>query len=316
MKTKTIMKSLLVAATIGLIFTGCKKTADTKPDIADDLAQQSLSATDQSRIESESNQSLDDVNSVIDGISATRSVASFACNVTIDSSLASTGFIKLTFNGNNCANTKSRTGVISVQLPYNSVTQTVTKWHVAGSTITLTYLNYKVTNLSDNKSLTFNGTHSVTNVNGGRLINITPGNPIVHKIRAGMQLTFDDGTQRTWSVARTRTFSIASNILSTQLTGDTTINNYSNVAMWGINRAGENFSISITTPVIENIFGGTCLYKPLSGVRVHHKAAREITVTYGVDANGVAEAPGNCPYGYKFNWTNANGVAKQVIKQY
>ena len=315
MKRKKIMKSLLVAAAIGLAFTACKKKSDTTPAI-DDAAQQALSASDQSRVETESNQSLDEANAALDGISSTRSATSFPCNATVDSSAKAAGLIKLHYNGNNCANTKSRTGEIDIQLPYNSSTNTVTRWSVAGSSITLTYINFKVTYLSDNKSLTFNGTHSVTNVNGGRLINITAGNPIVHKVRANMQLTFDDGTQRTWSAARTRTFSIANNIISTQITGDTTINSYTNVSMWGINRAGESFVISITTPVVENILGGTCLYEPLSGVRVHRKITRELTVTYGVDASGNPVATGTCPYGFRLNWTNAQGVAKQVIRQY
>jgi hypothetical protein len=317
MKTKKIMKSLVVVAAMGLMFAGCKKNEDATPTPAqttDDSNQQAVSASDQSNVESESAKSLDDANSVMDGSSAFRTGSS-PCNVTIDSSAKSTGSLKMTFTGNDCDNNRSRSGSIYIQLPYDTATHQVTRWHTAGATATITYVNYKVTNLADNKSLTINGTHSVTNVNGGRLTTLTTGS-IIHKVRGNMQLTFDDGTQRTWNIARTRTFSNTAGVLSDEVTGDTTVNNHSNVAMWGTNRAGESFAISITTPVVVNIAGSSCLHKPLSGVRVHHGLARELTVTYGVDANGVAVASGTCPYGFKLNWTNLKGAAKEIIRAY
>lgn len=316
MKTNRTMKFILVAATIGLTFTACKKNEDATPITADDMLQQSQSAADQTRMENESNSSMDEVSSIVDGIGQVKSMQTIGCNVIVDSSAAATGLITLTFNGTNCDATRSRTGVITVQLPYNNNTQTVTRWHEVGCTLTLTYINFAVTRLSDNKTFTFNGTHSVTNVNGGRLAEITSGSPIVHKVRANMQLTFDDGTSRTWSAARVRTFTLSNNVLSTSVVGDTAVSGYSSVAEWGINRAGENFACSITTPVVVNLAGSTCLNKPLSGVRVHHRLVHEITVTYGVDANGNAVTNGDCPYGFKANWTNAHGVAKQVVKAY
>ena len=321
MKTKKTIKHLvdavLVAAIMGLIFTGCKKSSNSTVSPIDDSPAQALSASDQSRVEEESNQSMDDVNSAMEGVSTTRSAQAFSfascANISVDTSQAATGLIVLNYNGNNCANTKLRSGSISIQLPY--INGSVVRWHVQGASITLTFNNYKVTRLSDNKSLTLNGTHTITNVSGGVIATITSGTPRVHKIRANMQLTFDDGTNRTWQAARTRTFTIANNIISEQIVGDTTVSNYNNVAMWGTNRAGTNFYISIPTPVVENILGGTCLYKPLSGVRVHNGIAHPITVTYGVDTNGNAVTSG-CPYGWKANWTNGQGVAKQVIVSY
>lgn len=322
MKTKKTIKHLvdaaLVAAIMGLIFTGCKKSSNSTVSPVDDSPAQALSASDQSRVEDETNQSMDDVNSAIEGVSTTRSAQAFSfascAHITIDSTSAATGLIVLNYNGNNCANTKFRLGSISVQLPY--INGAVVRWHNQGASITLTFNNYKVTRLSDNKSITLNGTHTITNVSGDVIATITPGSPRIHKIRANMQLTFDDGTNRTWQAARTRTFNIANNIITDQITGDTTVSNYNNVAMWGVNRAGTSFYTSIPTPVVENILGGTCLlYKPLVGVRVHNGIAHPITVTYGVDTNGNPVTSG-CPYGYKANWTNGQGVAKQIIVSY
>jgi hypothetical protein len=53
----------------------------------------------------------------------------------------------------------------------------------------------------------------------------------------------------------------------------------------------------------------------MSGIRVHHGVVRELTVTFGVDASGNAVTSG-CPYGYKLNWTNQNGIPKEVILSY
>ncbi len=312
---KTIFGSITAIVLLGAFITGCKKSnGPTQVSPIDDATQQSVTAGDQSKIENETNQCMDDANTALQGISTTRGVESFPfCNITIDSSQKATGLIVLNYNGNNCDNTKSRSGSISIQLPYNG--STVTRWRVQGAKITLTFNNYKVTNLIENKSLTLNGTHSITNVSGGVVADLlTNPNSIVHKVRANMVLTFDDGTNRTWGAARTRTFSISNSIISASIAGDTAVSGYSNTAMWGTNRIGETFEISIPTPVVFNIYGGTCLYRPLSGVRILNGLAHVLTVTYGVDANGNAAT--GCPYGYKANWINGQGVAKQIIKPY
>ncbi len=313
---KLIFRSFVAIIFAFSVITGCKKKDDVVAPVAvDDAALQTESANDQSNVENESNLAMDDANTALQGVSATRDMESFNfCNITIDSSQMATGLIVLTYTGNNCDNTRLRSGSISIQLPY--INGAVKRWKVLGAEVTLTFNNYKVTRLSDNKSLTLNGTHSVTNVNGGLIPDLlTVATPIVHKIRANMVLTFDDQTNRTWGAARIRTFSIANNIISCAVTGDTAINSYTNVAMWGTNRHGDSFSISIPTAVVFNVYGGTCLHKPLSGVRVLNKLTHEITVTYGVDVNGAAVTSG-CPYGWKANWINGQGVAKQIVRSY
>jgi len=316
METKKIISRSFIAMLFTCaVITGCKKSDDgSAPKPMDDMLQQSESANDQSRVENESNLCMDDANSALQGVSTTRNLESFSfCNIIVDSSQKAIGIIVLNYVGNNCSNTRLRSGSITIQLPY--INGVVTRWKELGASITLTFNNYKVTDLSSGKSLIFNGTHTVINVNGGLLINITSGNPIVHKIRANMELTFDDGTNRTWGAARTRTFTVANNTVSASVTGDTTIDNYNNIAMWGTNRNGVSFDIAITTPVVYDVFGGSCLFKPYSGVRVHYKLAHVITVTYGVDSNGDPVTSG-CPYGWRANWVNGQGVAKQVVKPY
>jgi hypothetical protein len=317
MKTKKTMKYLLIVAIIGIVFVSCKKNKDTTVAPVDEAPAQSLAAADQTNVENESNACLDEANSALQGVS-TRSADAFSfpscAHISVDTTNASIGKLVLTYNGNNCANTRYRTGSITIQLPYSA--PNLIRWHVAGATVTITFNGYTVKRLSDNKSLTFNGSHSITNVSGGLLVNITPSSPKIHKIRANMQLTFDDGTTRTWNVARTRTFTLTDTIVSEKITGDTTVGGYNSVAMWGVNRAGNNFYTSVTTPVVADIFGGTCLYRPRTGVRVHYGLAHPITVTYGIQSNGNPTPAGTCPDGYKVTWTNGQGASVQIIKSY
>jgi len=321
MKKQTIFRSLIAIAFIGSMTVGCKKNDTTTTTPADDTQQQATSADDENRVQTESDQALDDANTAIqlvptasgrlDGIEG--GGINPICNTTIDTTNKASGIIKIIYNGLNCDGTKSRTGNIKIQL--SSPGGNVTKWKTQGATLTLTFDTLKITRISDGKAITLNGTHSITNVNGGLIKNITAAGTVVHQIRGNMMITFDDGTNRTWAVTRTRTYSIANNILSVSLSGDSTIGTFNHIAMSGINRAGEKFSISINTPIFSNIFGGTCLYKALSGQRVFNGIAHPLTVNYGVDANGVAEVSG-CPYGYQLSWTNAAGVAKTKVVAY
>lgn len=323
MKTKNlILKSFIAILFAGFIIAGCKKKEVTTPapppvtTTNDGTPEQTQRACDQSNTGNESNQVMDDANSAMGGVSTTRGVQQY-CNMTIDSSQKAIGKLILNYNGPDCFNTKNRTGSIEIQLPYNSVTQHVTRWSVAGATATITFVNYKVTYLSNNKSITFNGTHSMTNVNGGGVIQLYLGTPIIHKIRANMQLTFDDSTSRTWRAAEIQTLSSVSGSGQVKATiiGDTTMGGHSNVAFWGINRMGDSFIVDNPTPFSYNVYGFPCLFKPLTGVFIYYGITHSITLTYGVDSNGNIVTAG-CPTSYKFSWLDAQGATQQVVLPY
>ena len=320
MKAKLIIHSSLMAIlAISLTFTSCSKKDDTDITTVDDTNEQGTNASDESRFQAESEQGADDANAVIQGIPTVSGKtdglsAINLCNASIDTTQKSIGLIKITYSGNNCAGTKSRSGSISIQFPYD-VSNGVTKWKTAGCKISLTFEHFKVTRLSDNKSLTIDGSKSISNLNGGLLKHITPGATIIHSMRGNMNVTFDNGTQRQWQIARKRSFSLTGTTLIATLYGDTTIGTNTAIATWGTNRVGDNFFITIPTPIVIAAYGSSCLYEPKSGVRVFKGIKREMTVTYGVNADGT-KSMADCPYGYKLNWTNVKGVMKQVIKPY
>ncbi len=321
MKTKNVMKSLMILTVSALLFTGCKKKENVEPENpATETAK--VNAADQSTVDQQSNESIDDVNKVLNDNPNTRT--ELPCNVTIDSAaLMTQGLIKLTYHGLSCDLLRTRTGVISVQLPFDPATKKPVHWNAKGARAIITYDNFKVTRVADNKSVTFNGKITLTNVNGGGVWVLLSGTPVIHQLRGGMVITFDDGTTREWAVARERAYALSvTGIITVTESGDTLING-KHVVYWGKNRAGDQFSLSIDKPVVTNIWGGSLcrFYKPYQGVVVISSTVtgttNSLTITYGVDANGNPITGAlDCPYGYKLNWVDGTGTAQQLIVKY
>lgn len=315
MKTKhLIFTGISTLLFSGLFLTGCKKTETAAPQPAAPAANvttanQTQKANDQNNVENEFNRAMDESTNALQNCSETRSVAS-VCNLTVDTTMATHGQITLIYNGNDCDNQTSRTGSIIINLPYNG---TVTTWTTAGAVAQLTFVNYKVTRLSDNKSITYNGFHNITNVSGGGWIQLFLGNTIIHKIRANMQITFDDGTNRTWQAAKTRTFTNTQGLIKNTITGDTAVNGHLHVATWGTNRLGQPFTLDVPTPVNYNLVGSVCLYRPV-GVVVDYTSVTTLTFTYGVDIFG--NSTNMCPWGYKIEWIDSNNATQHIVLPY
>lgn len=320
MKTrKLIFKSMLVLALFSLILSGCKKDSDEIT--TDETSEQVTNASDERSMSNEMDNSEDDASRLMLHFPMFRGMSwigvvngtTIPCNSTIDSSLISQGKLTITFNGNSCDNKRLRSGVVQLQLPYNTLTNTVTPWSAAGCMLTITFVNYTVTSLANNKTIVVNGTKYITNVNGGLVDDANNfASPIVHHITGTMQITFDNGTNRNWSIDRTRSIARTNGVTTVTITGNATQNSFTNVSVWGTNRNGNNFTVSIPTAIVMN---STCDFHPISGVRVHHGVVRELTVTFGVDASGNSVSSG-CPYGYRLNWLNKKGVSKQAVISY
>ncbi|MEO6904156.1 MAG: hypothetical protein ABI315_13540 [Bacteroidia bacterium] len=319
MKTKNLMKGVMIVALATFVMTGCKKekenpNVDPPTDPAIEQANQSTTSSDQTRVDQEVTFSMDDINNVLNNSPKTRGVA-LPCNVDWDTTALNKGLIKLTYNGLSCDLLRKREGVISIQLPYDGTT--VTPWSTKGAKIIITYDKYKVTRVADGKFIMFDGATNVTNVNGGGVAALLTGTTIIHKSRGALVITFDDGTKCSWGLAASRSYTYALPLLSTIETGDTTINGNANTSFWGVTRKGQNFSVSVTTPVITNLWGSLCvLVGPFQGVRIIRGITREITITYGVDVKGAPIVKGTCPFGYKLNYIDANNAPKEVILPY
>ena len=315
---KTLRFLMFACIAISVTFTSCKKS-DTNSD-SSDLATHS---DDQARFSNETDAVNNDGDAAIESYSAfsgrpenVSNVLNLPCDATValDSFPAvnpTTRRITITYNGTNCAGTRTRTGTVTLTMPLNQ------HFRDPGAVLTTTITQLRITRLSDNKSITINGVHEVKNVTGGRIINLQPGATIVHEITSsGMSVTFDNGTSRNWQVAKRRTFTHNGNpinwlvITTTGMHVDGTINN---ISEWGTNRFGNAFVTSITDPMV---IRQDCGFRLTSGQVTHRRLAADVVVTFGLNAAGNSTT---CPLGvfyYKLVWTGANGIVRTYILPY
>jgi hypothetical protein len=190
--------------------------------------------------------------------------------------------IIITYTGNDCNFGYSRSGKIVLSFAPGF------HWQSANAVLTITYENFTVTRNSDHKSLTINGSETITNVTGDVLRHLNSVGSIVHDISGTLHLTFNNGATATWYINKERTFSYNSGVVTISTTGSVT----------GVNRFGNSFSTTINSPiVIQNgcgygfrVTGGSLTYTAPIGT---------ITVTYGLNASG--GTPGACPLVYYYS---------------
>lgn len=304
MKTRKTypLLTLLLGAFLVLALNGCKKDED--PEVYSGAEERTHSA-DESQMSTETDQVLSETEDLYAlgsaGMGGSGKTSMMVpCGATLDSVPATKTYI-LTFDGTTaCVNgTRTRQGTITLQLV------TGNQWQDVGAELQITYTNYKVTRLSDGKTLTLNGTHTIVNTTGGLVPQMQDSGPnIIRNVTGNLALTFDDATQRTWNVSVQRTWTKANGVWTVSTAGQGTAGGHSNLSQWGTTRFGGLFYVETQQPVVAN---STCgWFKPISGRKLHHRPVRSVTVTLGVDANGNANTSSNCAYGFKVEWVNTN----------
>jgi len=309
---KTLRFLMVAVIAISVTFTSCKKSDTTATDSSSELTTHS---DDQARFDNENDATLNDADAAIESSAAFMgrelNTLTLPCDATVVlDSTATLRRITITYNGTNCSGTRTRTGVVELTMPLGQ------HWRDAGAQLTATITNLKITRISDNKSITINGVHTITNVTGGRLVALgLPGGltTIVHTITSpGMSVTFDNGTVRSWQVAKQRTFTYDNGIKISTI-GTHTDAGVTGIAEWGTNRFGNAFVTAITDPMV---IRQDCGFRLVSGKVTHERLLANVVVTFGLDATG---NPTSCPAGYyyyKLVWTGANGVIRTVILPY
>jgi hypothetical protein len=188
-----------------------------------------------------------------------------------------------------------------------------THWKDAGAVLTINTQNLKVTRIIDSKSIVINGSKTITNVSGGRLIDLGSRGTITHTIAGADSITFDNGKQRIWQVAKQRVFTYNAGAVITT-TGIHTEAGVGGIAEWGTNRFGNAFVTAISQPLV---IRQDCDFRLVSGVVVHSKMVADVTVTFGLDATGTpTSCPGTGTYYFKAVWQGVNGVTKTIILPY
>ncbi|MEO5996906.1 MAG: hypothetical protein ABIN89_09235 [Chitinophagaceae bacterium] len=309
---KSILYLAAFTFSLPVIFTACKKS-DSQVN-TDNTTKVTVQTDDQSRVFEETGAISNDVNIVLEASSPSitgREVNTQAliCDATVAvDTLSNPKKITITYNGTNCLGNRTRAGVVVVAIAAG------VHWKNAGAAISLTYQNLKVTRLSDNKSITLNGTHTITNVSGGLLINLPNLQSITHTIASSsMSITFDDGTQRTWQVARQLVFTYNNGIvISTR--GFHTDGANTGIEEWGTTRFGNIFISSITEPLV---IRQDCSFRLVSGKIKHETVLATATATFGLNASGAATScPGTGSYYFKADWTGLNGKTYTIILPY
>lgn len=297
----------VLALTLFITFTACKKD-EAKPD--DSTTEMTTEADDQSRISGEMDAVANDINLAVEGnvdfggrvLRPTTEI----CGATL-SAESSSGVKKLTiaYAGGQCGGQHVRTGTVVVSMPSD------VRWRDAGAELTVEYKDVKITRRSDNKSITINGTGTFTNVSGGRLIDLATQGSITHTHHSTTTVKFEDGTERTWQVARQRVFTYDNGIVIT-VTGLQNQGTNSGIAEWGTNRFGKVFATAITQPLV---IRQDCNFRITSG-QVQHQPS-SATVTFGLNADGIATScPGSGSYYYKLSWTGPAGKVYSFILPY
>lgn len=305
--------------------TACKKENADPKDSAELDAKVSQFNSDANDYKAESDQADNDINNSLSEIPSFGRVSKAAsilssplCGVIIDSSQISNKILFYNFDGVTPCFSPSRTrsGQIKVQLTSG------TRWSDAGSVLTLTYINFKVTRLSNNKSIMFNGIKTLKNINGNDWIGfLTSTATLRYQERAlNIAVTFDS-LSATWNSARITQWSyiqansnpnIPYNHIAFTATGDTSLNGQANVDSWGINRFGDAFVTHYNSPLVSNTYCG--LWRFNSGELVHDVNANNFTLTLGVDQNG-NPTPYTCAYGFKVSWV-INNNSNSVVLSY
>ncbi len=338
MKTSSIRRIAIAVCLLSCIsIYSCKKD-NTSSGQVDNTATLSIEGDDQSQVSMESDNITDDANIAIEalasftgetayvaiahGTTAVNSVGNASQNtvftdahnlicdatITCDTS-AGNRAITIVYDGSsNCGRASTRTGTVTIAFPVGE------HWKDEGATATITASNLKITRIRDQKSIVIDGSKTITNVSGGLLVNLSNEGPITHTIvSTGINVTFDNGSKRTWQISKQRVFTYNNGIVITT-TGTYSDGTDTAIAEWGTNRYGNSFKSIISA---DKVIRQDCSFRLVSGQNTVKKESGVTDITYGLDANG--EATG-CPlesgtYYYKLTWTG-NGLAFTIIAPY
>lgn len=227
------------------------------------------------------------------------------CNSAVISDTSSTNKeITINYTGGFSCNGVIETGTVTVQLTSGNY------WRDTGAVLTVTITNLQFVDVATGGTYTLSGAYTITNVNGGLLydmfVNGASG-PIIrrHQTIASqpMTITFANGSARTWTFDRTRTFSTYNGLINVSLSTQAV----NGVSMSGTNRYGENFEDILSSPIQATNNTG-CLWKPWTGTWDHMIGNRTATIQFGTDINGnPVGTEGNCVNGEGYFITYSNG---------
>jgi len=311
MKNKFQSACILLAGSF-LFLNACK----TK--VNQDYSELETQSQDNASVQKETDQVLQDVATLIEGSNVARTEGFIKpCDASLDSSSSKTNKYILKYDkGSACGYINGiRSGSIEVSLIAG------TKWSDANAKLKIVFNNFKIKNVS-NKNITFNGTKYIENVTGGFVKNLAQDDSITHKIftesLSPISITFDDGSKANWNIARKKVIKKLVTGLSINISGFGSPLNYTNVSEWGNTRKGTQFFSIIDQPIVFKDCNANNNFLAILGQKRHVGLVKEITIKYGVNAQG---EPINDPcstslYGYNVSYKKLDGSQVLVTKPY
>jgi hypothetical protein len=261
---------------------------------------------DDAQVQASDDEIMNDANTILTSTNSAKSMDTIInsnLTITVDSiNHGDTIVYTMIYNGFNTGHNFSRTGTVLIEKLKG------VHWSTVGCAVTYQYINLAVTKVTDGKTFIFNGTRTWTNVSGGLIKDLGNGSvtSIVHNITGALQITFDNGVTRTWSIARQRTWNgTFPSSLTVTASGFGSAAGYNNLVEYGTDRNGEAFYGQINTPILYSY--NICIpyaWLPIWGVIVYQipSVPKSGTVTFGYNSSDVLVTEGTCADYYKLDW--------------
>lgn len=232
--------------------------------------------------------------------------ATICGSTTVDNGTAPNKTITITYDGTTKCHGLIRSGIVTID------NLSGIDWNKANAQLTLTYHDLKITDVSTGDYHILNGTHVITNMTGGTFWKVVAqevpsGTTVTHKnVSTNMQVTFSDGTTRSYSFDRMRSWNLTNMVIT-----ETTFADGNNYLEQGVGRNGKDFTDQITSPIIDNNY---CQWNPYTGTVVHAVTDMGPTTTmYGTDSQGKPDGgPQTCAQGYYITVNGGKGPNKFV----
>lgn len=310
MKTAQIIRTgLLLLALTGLTLTSCKK--DKLDEGKNDSTSLTQLSNDEINVEEITNDALQDVEGILSYNGGNlKSTDRIPCNATVDSTsvINDTITIYITYNGLSCNGRKFRTGQVQIKKQVGS------HWGMEGASVNVKYINFSVTRVANGNTIVLNSDKTFTNVTGGFIYMLGQNGftSLVHRVNGYVDITFENGTTRTWNIARQRTYTGMPGELVLTVDGFGTAGEYSNLVVWGTNRNNEEFYTQIYQSVVHK---EVCEWHPVTGIKVHQipAADKSATITFGYDSNNQPVTNGDCPTHYRIDWQNGTYTGTRFV---
>jgi hypothetical protein len=225
-----------------------------------------------------------------------------SCGVELDTVSVGQGIVTINYTGASCGSVR-RTGKVILRIQ----NYPLVKWKQKGSRMIVEFSGYKVTRLSDGKSVQVDGSIVLTNESGKGWYELSyQYEPVVSCSAYGTDLKADfDGEGMVFHMSRKYTFTFSVGHVFAQVDGTESVDGKERVESWGKNREGQPFVSWVEAALFWNTECGAGI---LTSGQLRMKADEkyyEFTSRFGLDSDGNDQpyGPGNCPYGWKTTWS-------------